>query len=296
MWILITLAAATFQILRTARQHELRSLLSTAAAGFVRYAYGAPLALLLSASVFGLLGRDLPGVPARFWPFIGIAAVCQIVATVALLRSFKLRDFAIGTVYSKSEVLIVAALAAIGFAPALRPLGWVGAILVTVGVAALAAKGSLATLVRRAGDPAALMGFIAAGGFAGAAVGIGAASRSLTGAPSFDRAVFTLTVLLVVQTLANAVWFLGRDPAEIARAAAAWRPAIWIGLFSLLGSIGWAWAFTLESAAKVRALGQVELIIAFAIAHVTLGERHTRSDYLASATVLAGVVIVTVFG
>ncbi len=67
-------------------------------------------------------------------------------------------------------------------------------------------------------------------------------------------------------------------------------------MFSLLGSIGWAWAFTLESAAKVRTLGQVELIIAFAVAHFTLGERHTRTDYLASATVLVGVVLVAVLG
>lgn len=296
MWIPITLAAATFQILRTARQHELRSLLSTAAAGFVRYAYGAPLAVLLSAALFGLLGRDLPGVPGRFWPLIGVAAVCQIIATVALLQAFKLRDFAIGTVYSKSEVLIVAALAAIGLAPALRPLGWVGAVLITVGIVALASKGSLAGLLRRAGDPAALMGLVAAGGFAGAAVGIGAASRSLSDAPSFDRAVFTLTVLLLVQTAVNALWFLVREPAEISRTATAWRPAIWVGLFSLLGSIGWAWAFTLESAAKVRALGQVELVIAFAIAHVMLGERHTRADFLAAGTVLVGVVVVTVVG
>ena len=39
-------------------------------------------------------------------------------------------------------------------------------------------------------------------------------------------------------------------------------PALPVGLFSLLGSIGWAWAFTLESAAKVRTLGQVELTVA----------------------------------
>ena len=296
MWIPITLAAATFQILRTARQHELRSALSTAAAGFARYAYGAPLAVVLGSVLFGGLGRPLPEVPTRFWPYVGLAAVSQILATVALLRSFKLRDFAIGTVYSKTEVLIVATLAALGFAPPLRPLGWVGAVLVTVGVAALASKGSLATLVRRAGDPAAVMGIVAAIGFAAAAVGIGAASRALDGAPSFDRAVFTLTVVLVVQTVVNTVWFAARDPSELGNTVAAWRPAVWVGAFSLLGSIGWAWAFTLESAAKVRALGQVELIIAFAIAHVTLGERHDRADYLASATVLVGVTIVTIFG
>jgi drug/metabolite transporter (DMT)-like permease len=296
MWIIITLAAATFQIMRTARQHELRSLLSTAAAGYVRYAYGAPLALALSIVLFGVLGRAFPHVPGRFLPILLIAAVCQIVGTVALLQSFRVRDFAIGTVYSKTEVLIVAVLGAIGLEPTLRVAGWLGALSVTIGVAWLASKGSLSALVRRAGDPAALLGVLAATGFAGAAIGIRAASRSLTGAPSFDRAVLTLTALLIVQAALNTGWFLARDPDEIARTVRAWRPAFVVGVLSLLGSIGWTWAFTLESAAKVRALGQVELIIAFAVARLTLGERHGRADYLASGLVLAGVVLVTVRG
>jgi drug/metabolite transporter (DMT)-like permease len=296
MWIPITLAAATFQILRTARQHELRSVLSTAAAGFVRYAYGAPLAVLLSVVLFGLLGRDLPDVPGRFWPIIAIGGVAQIVATVALLRAFKMRDFAVGTVYSKTEVLIVAILGLFGLDRLLSPVGWIGVVLVTIGVLWLASKGSFATLLRRAGDPAALMGLAAATGFAGAAVGIGEASRSLGGAPAFDRAVLTLTVLLLMQTVLNVGWFVATEPSEIGRTFRAWRPAIWVGVFSLLGSIGWAWGFTLESAAKVRTLGQVELVIAFVIAHVTLGERHTRADYAASGLVLAGVVLVTILG
>ena len=296
MWIIITLGAATFQILRTARQHELRSVLSTGAAGFVRYAYGLPLALVLSAAVFGVLGRELPGVPGAFWPALLIGAVSQILGTVALLQAFKVRDFAVGTVYSKSEVLIVAAIGALGIEPALRWAGWLGAVLVTVGVAWLASKGSLSSLLRRAGDPAALLGIAAGACFAGAALGIRAASRALTDAPAFDRAVFTLTALLAVQATINGAWFLATEPAELSRTARAWRPALPVGLFSLLGSIGWAWAFTLESAAKVRTLGQVELIIAFAVAHVSLGERHSRADYLASGLVLVGVTIVTVWG
>ncbi|MCB0966209.1 MAG: EamA family transporter [Ilumatobacter sp.] len=296
MWIFITLAAATFQILRTSRQHELRSVLSTAAAGFVRYAYGAPLAVALSLVLFGALGRDLPGVHVDFWPALLIGAVGQIAGTVCLLQSFKVRDFAVGTVYSKSEVLFVAALGALGFETALRPAGWLGAVLVTAGVAWLASKGSLSSLLHRAGDPAALLGLAAGAGFAAASLGIRAASRSLTDAPSFDRAVLALTALLIVQTVLNAGWFVATDPGEIRRTAAAWRPAIPVGILSLLGSIGWAWAFTLESAAKVRTLGQVELIIAFVLARVTLGERHTRADYLASGLVLGGVVLVTVWG
>ena len=296
MWIPITLAAATFQILRTARQHELRSVLSTGAAGFVRYAYGAPLALLLGAILFGILGRDVPEVPTSFWPTVALAGAAQIVGTLALLRSFRMRDFAIGTVYSKTEVLIVAVLGLLGLDAGLSPVGWVGVGLVTVGVVWLAARGSLLGLLQRAGDPAALMGVLAAVGFAGAAVGIGRASRALGDAPAFDRAVLTLTAVLVFQTVLNGGWFLVREPAEIGRTLRAWRPAMWVGVFSLLGSIGWAWGFTLASAVQVRTLGQVELIIAFAIAHVTLGERHTRRDVAASTVVLVGVVLVTTLG
>ena len=124
MWIPITIAAATFQILRTARQHELRSVLSTNAAGFVRYAYGAPLAVAISLTMFVVLGRDIPSVPGRFWPYIGAAGVSQIVGTLALLAAFKRRDFAVGTVYSKTEVLIVAVLGLLGLDEALRWPGW----------------------------------------------------------------------------------------------------------------------------------------------------------------------------
>lgn len=296
MWVLITLGAATFQILRTSRQHELRSVLSTGAAGFVRYAYGAPLAVVLSVVLFGVLSHDVPSVPGRFWAYGLVGAVSQIIGTVALLQSFKVRDFAIGTVYSKSEVLFVAAMGALGFETALRWAGWLGAVLVTIGVAWLASRGSLSSLLHRAGDPAAILGIAAGVGFGTAALGIRAASRSLDGAPAFDRAVFTLTVILVAQTLLNTGWFAVTDPREITRTARAWRPALWVGVFSLLGSIAWAWAFTLETAAKVRTVGQVELIIAFVIARVTLGERHTRADYLASGLVLVGVVLVAVWG
>ena len=49
MWVPITLAAATFQILRTSQQHRLRDTLSTAAATYVRFLYGAPFAVVTAA-------------------------------------------------------------------------------------------------------------------------------------------------------------------------------------------------------------------------------------------------------
>lgn len=296
MWIPITLAAATFQILRTSRQHRLGAHLGPIGAGSTRYLYGAPLALVVAAISFGVVGRELPEVPARFWVIVTGAGVAQIVATVALLRAFRSRDFALGTVYAKTEVIQVAVISAVVLGEPLAPVGWLGAVVCTVGVVWLASRGSLGSLLRRAGDPAALLGIVAGGLFGVAAVGIRAASGSLGDGPAWDRALLTLTVMLGIQAVLNTVWLAVTDRPELVATVRLWRPALPVGVLSLCGSIGWAVAVTLENAARVRTLGQVELLIAFAIAHRTLGERHTRAEYAASALVLVGVLAVMIPG
>ncbi len=296
MWIPITLAAATFQVLRTSRQHRLRSALSVNGAGFVRYAYGFPLALIVSIVTFGIVGDELPAIPWRFWPIITGAGAAQILGTLALLRAFDLRDFAIGTVYAKTEVIQVAIVAAIALGEPLEALGWIAALVCMAGVAWLAAPNRLRDILGRAGDPAALMGIVAGGCFALAAVGIRGASTSLEGGSTWDHALLTLTVMLGIQTVLNGSWLLARDRTELVRVGTAWRAALPVGILSLCGSAGWAVAVTLENAAKVRTLGQVELVIAFAISAWVLHERHTRAEYAASMLVLVGVIGVVVFG
>ncbi|BAN01482.1 DMT family transporter [Ilumatobacter coccineus] len=296
MWIPVTLLAATFQILRTARQHELRRVLAVNPAGFVRYAYGFPLAAIASIITFGIVGAELPTPPARFWPIIAGAGVAQILGTVALLESFRLRDFAIGTVYVKTEIILVAVISAVALGEPLAPLGWIGAVVCMLGVAWLAAPGKITDALRLAGDRAALMGILAALGFALAAAGIRGASNSLGDAPTWNRALLTLTAMLAIQTLVNGTQLAVTDRPGLRSVATNWRAAMPVGILSLSGSACWAIAVTLTSAAKVRTLGQVELLLAFVISAVWLREQHTRAEYAASALVLAGVLGVVAFG
>lgn len=296
LWIPITLAAAAFQILRTSRQHQLRSVLSVNAAGFVRYAYGFPLAVVATVVTFVVFGAEFPDVPARFWLIIAGGGIAQIVGTVALLRSFDLRDFAIGTVYSKTEVIIVAVASALLLDEPLDGLGWVGVVICMIGVVVLAARGDLGSVLRNSLDPAAWMGIAAAAGFALAAIAIRAASTSLGDAPAWNRAILTLTVMLGIQTVVNGSQLAASDRTALVAVARHWRAAVPVGVLSICGSIGWAVAVTLTSAAKVRTLGQVEVVMAFAISILWLGEQHRREEYAASALVLAGVVTVVALG
>jgi len=294
MWILVTLVAAALQTARTALQHRLRSLLSVSGAGFVRYVYGAPVSLGV-VGVLALSGVDLPSVSASFWPLIAMGGIAQILGTVYLIKAFDERDFAIGTVFAKTEVIQVAILSLVLLGEPLRWGAWVGAVVCMAGVAALAGRGRRLT-VASLRDRAAMFGLLAGGLFGLASIGIRAATQALDGGSVVTRALLTLAVMNTIQTVVHGGYLVARDPEQIRLGFVHWRSSSVVGLLSVSGSAGWALALALENAAKVRTLGQVELLFAFAVSAVFLRDRHTRGEYLASALVAVGVVLVVVAG
>lgn len=288
----MTLAAAGFQIARTSEQHRLREVLSVAEAGYVRFVYAFPLALLAS-SIWFASGGTLPRPNPTFWSWVVVAATLQILATMALLHSFRLRDFAVGTVYSKTEVLFVSAASLLFLGESIGWIGWIGALICLGGVASLASRGAVYRIVSTGLDPAAWFGMAAALGFGVTAVGIRAAASSLDGA-AVDRAALTLTAILGAQTGIQGLAIARSSSASLGRVAGAWRRAITVAVLSLLGSAAWALAMTLENAAKVRTLGQVEIVLAFVIGIIVHGETHRRGEYLAGLATVAGIVLMVV--
>src|SRR5260221_14021326 len=101
LWIPITVFAALCQNIRTTMQQKIRGVLSVDGANFVRYLYGAPLALAaLAFLVFGT-GRQGPTITLAFLGLVTIAGVPQIVATALLIQAFWLRNYADRPGYSK---------------------------------------------------------------------------------------------------------------------------------------------------------------------------------------------------
>ena len=113
---------------------------------------------------------------------------------------------------------------------------------------------------------------------------------------AWERAIVTLTAMLAIQTLINGAQIVSSRTDTIRSVVGAWRAAAPVGVLSMAGSAGWALAVTLSSAAKVRTLGQVELVLAFAVSALWLRERHRGAEYAASALVLLGVVGVVALG
>lgn len=298
LWIPVTFAAAFFQTARTATQQRLRSLLSVSAAGFVRYVFGAPLALIAVGAMLATDRFSLPSIPGRFWLVVGGAGAAQIFGTLCLIRSFDARDFAIGTVFSKTEVVLVALFSMVLLREPLRPAGWIGVALCFVGIVLLVAKnGSTTSILKRFDDRAARFGIVAGALFGLAAVGIRAASKDLgTENSAVLRALITLATMNTMQTVMHGSYLFARERDQFVKSFKVWRSSSIVGVLSVSGSACWALAMTLQNAARVRTVGQVELLFTFVASRFWLKERHSRREYLASGLILVAVLVVLAYG
>ncbi|MBI1775283.1 MAG: EamA family transporter [Proteobacteria bacterium] len=294
LWIPITVAGAFLQCTRTALQKGLASTLGTSAANFVRYAYGAPiaaLALLILAQGYGM-AVPMPGL--AFWLYCLLAGLTQIWATSLLILAFTLRNFAVGTTFSKTETAQTALLATFVLGEPLSLGAWGAILLCLVGILVLAQRriaGGWRGFIEGFSDRAALMGIGSGGLFGVTAVAIRGASLSLGAAPPLSRAALTLSVVTALQTALMGLYLAWREPTELRRAFTTWRQSSWVGIMSVGGSACWFLAFTLENAAYVRALGQVELVFTFLAARLFFHERSTAIEILGVLLVVASVII-----
>lgn len=261
LWIPITIAAAFLQNLRSLLQKRLTGKLSTGGATFARFVFAFPLALAYALIVSGLTGWFPASFNLTFCIFLVMGALAQILATYALLASFGHGAFAIGTAYSKTEAVQAAIVATVLLGELLSLWGWLAVLLGMAGVALMALKrreDGLAALNLR--DKAVLWGLFAGALFAFASVGYRGASLSLGDGSAFARAGWTLAAATALQTLAMAAYLRWREPGQVGQTLRLWRESGLVALVGVSASIGWFTALTLQTAALVKALAQVELV------------------------------------
>lgn len=295
LWIPITLAAALFQVWRTALQQRLRAELAVSGASFVRYLYALPVDALLLGIAFAASGSGLPGLGSRFLLAAAVGGLLQILATVLLLLSFGYRNFTVGTAYAKTEAIQMALIAWVVLGEALAPLEWLGIGLAASGVMTLSLGGqgaNFTALLRASRHPAALTGLGAGFCFALTAIFIKLAAESLGTGEAVLRALVTLVVMNAMQAVMQGSWMAARRPLELAASFRAWRRAAWVGLLSAAGSACWFTAFTLAPVALVRTLGQVEIPLVLLFSHFLLRERVRRFEIAGLLLVMAGALVV----
>ncbi len=293
-WIPISLAAATAQTLRFMLQKHLKSTrLSTAGATFSRFIYSAPLVAVLFLAYAKYSGQGLPDTSARFWAFALAGGLAQILATLCVVALFAQRNFAVGITFKKTEVVQSAIVGFLVLGDRISPWGIVAIMIGFVAVLLLAdppktskSDGSWRRFFNRAAGLGLLSGLL----FGFSAVGYRGASLGLEGGNVALRAGFTLMVVTASQSTAMALWLTVRDRAEIRAVAGIWRVGVLVGVTSMIGSFLWFVAFTLQNAAYVKAVGQVELVLSVIASVLFFNEKITSRELGGIALLLVSIL------
>ena len=279
-WILITLGAAGAQTLRFMLQKHLKSIkLSTGGATFARFIYSAPLLAVIAISYATITGQGAPEVPAQFWPYMLAGGTSQILATMCVVALFAHRNFAVGITFKKTEVLLSALFGFIilgdvftGWAIFAMCIGLAGVLLLSD------PPGGIGPWHQRIFNRATALGL---GGiqFGISGHGYRAAPLSQGDGDVVYRAIITLAFVTIFQTLSMAAWLAWRERGQITAVIKAWRIAGLVGLTSMIGSICWFTAFTLQNAAYVFSVWHVELLFSLMFGSFVVGEKVTAREW-----------------
>lgn len=290
-WVTFSILAAAAQTVRFAVQKVLATAtLSPAAATWARFVYSAPLVALLVLSYAKVTNQPIPTPASGFWAYALSGGIFQILATICTVSLFKLRAFAVGITFKKTEVMLTALVGLVILGDTLS-IAAVGAIAVGfVGVVLLSDPPDGGGFFNRAAAIGLLSGIF----FALSAVTYRGATLALdTGDPVLTGGA-TLALVTAWQTLALGVWLCWFQPGQIQATLRAWRTSALVGAFSLLGSWSWFAAFSLMNAAFVFAVGQIELIFSLLVGAVWFREK-LRSRELAGMAVLTASIVAIAF-
>lgn len=292
VWIYFTLLAATMQAVRTAGQKQLSGKLNAMATTGVRYIYALPFAWAYLGAIITFRDIEVPVLNHDFLGYALIACVTQIIGTACLVAAFRYKNFAVATSLAKTEAIQVAIVGALLFAAPLSFMGWFSVIVGVVGVFFVS---KVKFTVREM-----LAGSDAMSGLAfGLAAGLGLAITTLLIRESslalhtdlMLSAAVTLVFMITVQSLISILYVYFQDKKQLGLMLTHWRLCLFVGVTSVLGSIGWFTGASFQTAAYVKALGQVEFFITLALTYRLFKEKITRIEYVGMFLIVLSVVI-----
>lgn len=292
-WIALTVTAALAQTARFMLQRQLKAAgFSTGGATFARFVYSAPLVAVLVLSYGAVSGQALPAMPARFWGFALAGGLAQVLATMCVVALFAHRNFAVGITFKKTEVVMTAIAGFLILGEGIAPAGAAAIGIGLLGVLLLSdPPGGGGRFAARIFNRAAGLGLASGAFFAVSAVGYRGAALALGAGDTALRAGTTLAVVTAAQTIGLGLWLAWHERGQVAAVLGAWRRAGLVGLASMIGSFCWFSAFTLQNAAYVNALGQVELIFSLAASALIFRERITPREYAGIGLLTLGILV-----
>jgi drug/metabolite transporter (DMT)-like permease len=286
LWVVFTLFAATGQTARNAMQRELTAALGAAGATHVRFLFGLPFALVFLTAVCVALDRLPPHPPLAFWPAVVAGALTQIAATALMLMTMEQRSFVVSIAYIKTEPILVAILGYVLLRDLVTPAVAAAILIATLGVVLISWRPGAVGGLR-----AALLGIASAAMFALSSIGYRGAILALHDRSYVMAATVALTTGLVIQAIILSSYLAWREPGVLGRIVRHWRPSLFAGVMGAVASEFWFLAFALATAASVRTLGLVEVLMAQFVTHVVFRQKTSALEVIGIVLVTGGAVL-----
>jgi drug/metabolite transporter (DMT)-like permease len=289
-WVVATLIAAAAQTARNAAQAGLTARIGTLGATQVRFLFGLPFAVLFLWLVMLGTGEGLPALTGPSLGYAALGAIAQIAATALMLVTMKSRSFAITTAWIKTEPVLVAILATLLIGDPLTWAKFLAIGIATLGVVILSTKAETTRGMLRDWGPAAT-GLLAGLCFGLAAIGFRGSILALPEGSFLIRATTILVLSLALQTGILLVWLLAFDRAALLASFGVWRASLLAGFLGAFASQFWFIGFSLTSAANVRTLALVEVLMALAVSAWVFRQPVTGRQILGMTVIVAGVAL-----
>jgi len=289
LWIPFTIFAAFMQSWRNAFQKQLSRDVNTSGVTLARFIYAGPLAALYLLALYTWEPVGIPHLSGLFWLYVLLASIAQIFATSLMVMLFRLRNYAIGVGLAKSEAVMAAILGALFFGAPLSFLAWIGVFIGGVAIWLMSNPGAFKDI----SVPTIATGLGSGLCFALTVLWVRQASLLLE-LPFPYSAAWVLVTVITTQTIILVTWLLFKDRSTL---IALWkRPklTLTISVFSCLGSLGWFTAMSLQTAAMVKTLGQIEVLFTLMISVIWFHEKLSRKDKIGLAFIVIGAICVMV--
>lgn len=286
-WIAFTLLAAFSQSWRNAFQSKLSGTMSVAGVTLARFIWAGPIALIYLCALYQWKPVSTPDFSGEFVFYIIAAAIMQILATGLMVMLFKLENYAIGAGLAKCEAPVSAVLSVLFFGTALTLTGWIGVLIGTLGVLIM----SSASGWRSLSPKVFLLGMACSTAFALTSLWVREASLSI-GLPFPHSAAWVLFLVISLQTVIICTYLFFRERDTLGLIFKKSKLVVMTSLASVIGSLGWFSAMSLQAVPYVKTLGQVEVIFMVLISYFWLEQSIARKDILALILLSIAAVLV----
>ncbi|MEZ8629277.1 multidrug transporter [Vibrio lentus] len=286
-WIAFTLLAAFSQSWRNAFQSKLAGTMSVAGVTLARFIWAGPIALIYLYSLYQWQPVSTPSFSGEFVFYIVAAAIMQILATGLMVMLFKLENYAIGAGLAKCEAPVSAVLSVLFFGTALTITGWVGVLIGTLGVLIMSSSSGWRSLSPKVF----LLGMACSTAFALTSLWVREASLSI-GLPFPHSAAWVLFLVISLQTVIICTYLFFKERDTLRQIFTKSKLVVMTSLASVIGSLGWFSAMSLQAVPYVKTLGQVEVVFMVLISYFWLGQSIARKDILALILLSIAAVLV----